>query len=86
VAVAEGGIRGEIREYGRLANTPTALDRLARQLGNDGVKPRFCYEDGVIPAPRFRSDPAARRCTVASTGGPAVYYIGVDVSSKESTL
>jgi hypothetical protein len=26
VAVAEGGIRGEIREYGRLANTPTALE------------------------------------------------------------
>jgi transposase len=31
-------------------------------------------------------DPAARRCTVASTGGPATYYIGIDVSSKESAL
>ena len=28
VAVAEGGLRGEVREYGRIANTPAALDRL----------------------------------------------------------
>jgi hypothetical protein len=34
VAVAEGGRRGEVREYGRIANTPTALDRLARKLGS----------------------------------------------------
>ena len=38
VAVAEGGLRGEVREYGRIANTPAALDRLARKLGGDGVK------------------------------------------------
>jgi hypothetical protein len=25
VAVAAGGLRGEVREYGRIANTPTAL-------------------------------------------------------------
>ena len=31
VAVAEGGLRGEVREYGRIANTPTALDRLLRK-------------------------------------------------------
>src|SRR5215468_10113211 len=29
VAVAEGGLRGEVREYGRIANTPAALRRLA---------------------------------------------------------
>jgi hypothetical protein len=46
VAVAEGGIRGEVREYGRIANTPAALDRLAGKLGRDGVKLRFCYEAG----------------------------------------
>ena len=46
VAVADGGIRGEVREYGRIANTPTALDRLARKLGHDGVSLRFCYEAG----------------------------------------
>ena len=46
VAVAEGGTRGEVREYGRIANTPAALDRLARKLGQDGVRLRFCYEAG----------------------------------------
>src|ERR1700682_6345570 len=45
-AVAAGGLRGEVREYGRIANTPTALDRLLRKLGGDGVSLRFCYEAG----------------------------------------
>jgi len=30
VVVAEGGLRGKVREYGRIANTPVALDRLAQ--------------------------------------------------------
>jgi len=46
VAVAEDGLRGEVREYGRIANTPAALDRLARKLSGEGVKLRFCYEAG----------------------------------------
>ena len=46
VAVAAGGLRGEVREYGRIANTPTALDRLLRKLGGDGKSLRFCYEAG----------------------------------------
>jgi transposase len=46
VAVAEGGIRGEVRDYGRIANTATALDRLMRRLGGEGVRLRFCYEAG----------------------------------------
>src|SRR5437762_9186700 len=46
VAIAEGGIRGEVREYGRIANTATALDRLIRKLGDGGVRLRFCYEAG----------------------------------------
>jgi transposase len=46
VAVAGGGLRGEVREYGRIANTPTALDRLVRKLGGAGVRLRFCYEAG----------------------------------------
>ena len=45
VAVAAGGLRGEVREYGRIANTSAALDRLLRTLG-DGMKLRFCYEAG----------------------------------------
>ena len=46
VAVAAGGLRGEVREHGRIANTPTALDRLLRKLGGDGMNLRFCYEAG----------------------------------------
>ena len=42
VAVAAGGLRGEVREYGRIANTPTALDRLLRKLGVDDIALRFC--------------------------------------------
>src|SRR5262249_46370379 len=45
-AVAEDGLRAEVREYGRIANTPAALDRLARKLSGEGVKLRFCYEAG----------------------------------------
>ena len=46
VTAAEGGLRGEIREYGRIANTPAALERLSRKLGSDGRRLRFCYEAG----------------------------------------
>jgi len=46
VAVAEGGRRGEVREFGRIAHTPAALRRLARKLGQEGVELRFCYEAG----------------------------------------
>src|ERR1700736_334346 len=46
VAVAAGGLRGEVREYGRIANTSAALDRLLRQRGGDGTRLRFCYEAG----------------------------------------
>jgi transposase len=46
VAIADGGLRGEIREYGRIVNTPAGLDRLAGKLGRDGVRLRFCYEAG----------------------------------------
>jgi transposase len=46
VAVAEGGLRGEVREYGRIANTPAALDRLMCKLGGEGVRLGVCYEAG----------------------------------------
>jgi transposase len=39
-------LRGEVREYGRIANTATALDRLLRKLGEAGMALRFCYEAG----------------------------------------
>jgi hypothetical protein len=54
VALAESGLRGEVRDHGRIANTPSALRRLVRKLGHQGVELRFCYEDGVIPARRYR--------------------------------
>jgi hypothetical protein len=60
-ALAEGGLRGEVRDYGRIVNTPEALQRLVRKLGHDGVKLRFCYEDGVIPARRFLVQRYSRR-------------------------
>ena len=46
VAVAVDGSRGEVREYGRIANTTAALDRLVRKLDREGVRLRFCYEAG----------------------------------------
>jgi len=46
VAVAEGGLRGEVRDYGGISNTPAALQRLVRKLGQEGVRLRFCYEAG----------------------------------------
>jgi hypothetical protein len=44
VAMASGGLRGEVREFGRIANTATALDRLLRKLDGDSTKLWFCYE------------------------------------------
>jgi len=46
VAVAEGGIGGEVRDYGRSANTAAALNCLLRKLGGTGVRLRFCNEAG----------------------------------------
>jgi len=46
VALAEDGLRGEVREYGRIANTAAELERLVRKLGGDGTALRFCYEAG----------------------------------------
>jgi len=46
VAVAEGGRRGELREYGRIVHTPAALQPLVRKLGQEEGELRFCYEAG----------------------------------------
>jgi hypothetical protein len=48
VVVAEGGIRGEVRDYGRIANTAAALDRLTRKLGLDGVKVSLLLRGGAV--------------------------------------
>ena len=46
VALAEPGIRGEVREYGKIANTPAALRTLMAKLARRGRALRFCYEAG----------------------------------------
>src|ERR1700722_8012593 len=46
VALAEAGLRGDLREHGKVPNTPTALKALAMKLASAGREPRFCYETG----------------------------------------
>jgi transposase len=40
------GAHKDVREYGKIANTPTALKALAGKLGRPGNAHRFCYEAG----------------------------------------
>src|SRR3954470_17199617 len=46
VALAEEGRRGDVREYGRITNTPADLKKLLDKLGCTGRTLRFCYEAG----------------------------------------
>jgi transposase len=46
VAVGEGGLGGEVRYFGAIANRPSALRKLAEKLARAGRKLRFCYEAG----------------------------------------
>src|ERR1700732_2860115 len=46
VALATAGLRGEVREHGKIPNTPAALKALAMKLASAGREPRFCYEAG----------------------------------------
>ncbi len=46
VALAEEGRRGEVREYGKITNTPSAVKALAMKLAGHHGKLRFCYEAG----------------------------------------
>jgi hypothetical protein len=48
VAVAEGGPRREVRDYGRIANTPAALRRLAHQLGQEKWRGIYLLENHQI--------------------------------------
>lgn len=53
VAVAEPGRKGEVRDYGTIANTPEALTRLVRKLG----RPRdlsFAVEAGPCGYETYR--------------------------------
>jgi transposase len=46
IAVAVAGNRGEVREYGKIANTPTAVTGLLSRLTRSGATLHFCYEAG----------------------------------------
>ena len=46
VALAEAGVRSDVREYGKIANTPAAVQALATKLSRVGNVLRFCYEAG----------------------------------------
>ena len=46
VALAAPGRRGEVREYGKIANTPAAVRALLIKLARRGSMLRFCYEAG----------------------------------------
>ena len=48
IAVASGGNRGEVREYGRIANRPEAVKKMLGKLGQTGAELRFCYEAGPL--------------------------------------
>ena len=52
VAVAARGLRGEVREYGRIANTAAALDRLMRKLSGAGVGRSACSNGDALTNPR----------------------------------
>ena len=45
VALAEAGAHEDVRDYGKIANTPAALSALAAELSRAGSELRFFYED-----------------------------------------
>jgi transposase len=46
VALAEAGLREDVREHGKIANTPAALKVLTGKLTGQRRELRFCYEAG----------------------------------------
>ena len=46
VAIADGGLRGEVRDYGSVPTTRSAIEGLARKVGGTGQRLMFCYEAG----------------------------------------
>jgi len=46
VALADEGKRGDVREHGKIANSPAALTKLMNKLSQDGCELRCCYEAG----------------------------------------
>ena len=44
VALADAGKRSEVREYGKIANTPAAVNALAAKLARNGHELRFAMK------------------------------------------
>jgi transposase len=67
VAIAETGRLGEVREHGKIANTPTALKALVSRLTRSGATLQFCYEAGPCGYRIQRQLTAAgHRCVVVA--------------------
>jgi hypothetical protein len=80
-----------VRFLGNVASSPARVERLTRKLAGRYNKLQCCYEDGVILARRllFRWCRRVLRRDGASAHlnrRPAMHYIGIDVSAKESAL
>jgi transposase len=56
IAIADGERGGEVRYLGEVDASPASMTRIVRRLAEKYDRVQFCYEDGVIPAGRFRDD------------------------------
>jgi transposase len=68
VAVAEPLPKGEVRYWGRTANTPGSVDRLVKKLGQGGRELVVCYEAGPCGYGLYRqlTDKRGVRCLVVA--------------------
>jgi transposase len=74
VALAEAGARGDVREYGKIANTAAAVKALAAKLSRVGSEFRFCYEAGSC------GDRLQQQLTLAG------HFLKFERSDKASTI
>jgi transposase len=80
VALAEAGLRGEVRDHGKIPNTPAALKALTVKLAPARRELRFCYEAGPCGYGIQRQlTGAGHECAVDGT----LYPKGVEVSDEE---
>jgi transposase len=67
-ALAEGGERSEVRDHGKISNTPAALKTLCAKLARNGGKLRFCHEAGPCGyGVQRQSSDAGHECAVAAS-------------------
>jgi transposase len=67
VAVAESGRQGEVRYLGEFANTPDAVTKMVRKLGDRYETLHFCYEAGPTGYGLYRQILAlGHGCTVVA--------------------